>query len=154
MSQQDAPKKPFEFGPLQTKWLEELESGKHAQAREILSCSSGMCCLGVAVKHVLEIEPVRYTSDDPEWGAIENATPDDEWVETFNDNDVNLNAELADRLGLKSRDGNFLKDGLVFGEVRILNSDSLVELNDNGATFQEIAKVIRENPELIFKESR
>lgn len=146
--------KPFEFGPLQTKWLEELESGKHAQAREILSCSSGMCCLGVAAKHVLEIEPVRYTPEDRQWEHIQNTSPDDDWAELFNGNEMSLSRELADRLGLKSRDGDFLKDGLVFGEVIILNNRSLVELNDNGATFQEIAKVIRENPELIFKEPR
>lgn len=32
----------FKLGPLQTQWLEELESGKHRQSHEYLSTPEGM----------------------------------------------------------------------------------------------------------------
>lgn len=44
---------PFALGPLQTKWLEALESGEYKQCKTTLYDGVGYCCLGVAVKAVL-----------------------------------------------------------------------------------------------------
>lgn len=37
----------FEFGPLQTQWLEALESGKYEQGKNYLKRDSKFCCLGI-----------------------------------------------------------------------------------------------------------
>jgi len=142
----------FKFGPIQTKWLEELESDRHTQTRHTLSCSSGMCCLGVAAKHVLKIEPVRITRSDDEWDWLDGAGEDYDWIETFQRMEGVINYRMACQLGLKTPHGGF-HDG-DNRPVLIRDRYSLVDLNDAGFTFTEIAQVIRENPELIFEEPR
>jgi hypothetical protein len=51
----------FQLGPLQTKWLEALESGEYKQQRAgWLQTEDGFCCLGVA-NVVCNLGEVSYT---------------------------------------------------------------------------------------------
>lgn len=117
----------MELGPLQTKWLEELRSGKHKQCTEDLRFRDSYCCLGVAAEFVLGIKPQR-------------AAPSNHW--TFNGNSGCLAEGDWEQMGLVGDEGNF-------AEYRD-DGGSLASLNDKGWTFTEIADFIEANPDLVF----
>lgn len=112
----------FVLGPLQTKWLEELELGKHKQCKKTLGEGEAYCCLGIARKFVLGRDLSLYPR-------------------SF------LHEEDVKDLGLYSDEGH------PYPGART-TEPSLATMNDGGSTFEEIATIIRANPEKYFKESR
>jgi len=115
----------FQFTELQEKWLRALESGKYPQCHGELCNREGTCCLGVACLIVGRRSGRRFKRD--------NAYLDDESV---------LSRTFADELGLRDEYGGFL--------VPFEGCTALSEMNDDGATFLEIAAYIRANPENVF----
>lgn len=123
----------FEFGPIQTKWLESLEAHPERQATSVLGFKNPdntykACCLG-------------------ELGLIAGLC---EWFSNkliAKSNSQNLDvylSEVYEEVGLYSENGNH-KDNEY--------NQSLSFLNDNGKTWPQIAAIIRANPEDYFFKS-
>lgn len=114
------------FTELQLKWLEALESGKYKQGRfRLKNDSNGQdtyCCLGVACE-VAGIKPVLVDNARWEYEEMFSVPPD----------------RLVSELGLNDMNGMIMGEGC------------LINMNDSGSTFAEIAQFIRENPERVFK---
>ena len=121
---------PFKFGPLQTKWLEALESGEYKQSQYILRDSNNeYCCLGV----MCEIAGLPF--DD---GCYAHSG----WKDS-----QYLPGDFYDKIGLRSSNGQF-RD-----LARHYNTgfSSLTEMNDTlKATFKDIAAYIRHDPHNVF----
>lgn len=126
----------FELGPMQTAWVQALESGKYQQGEGRLCKDDKYCCLGVAcevfgLKHYMEGGQKRYQS---EAGSVTSYPP----------------TELCIRLGLRNYVGGLGRsipatDGY---------HGSLVSLNDAAqAPFSEIARLIRLDPANVFTHS-
>lgn len=97
-----------------SKWLEALRSGKYRQAKEALSQDGGHCCLGVLCK----VTGLEFKNLTP--GRVEKG---------YNDND--LNHEVYEHLK-----GRLQATGL--------SATNLMQMNDGGNTFLEIAEHIQE----------
>jgi hypothetical protein len=113
------------FTPLQQELLDALESGKWRQSREYLRSGSGYCFLGVATKIA-----------DPTHPALKSNYQEgksDGWGEE------DLQTAPPD-----------IQDAMIFrGEYGAIDT-YLTRMNDEGASFAEIAAVIRKNPWLVF----
>lgn len=118
-------KKPFKFGPLQKKWLKDLESGKFKQASAILADNTSttskpkwaFCCLGVAAVGALKQKP-----------------------ETIEGGEL-LTYSWSRALGLRDN----------AGAPKAMDMPSCTDMNDErGMTFEQIAKQLRENAHEYF----
>lgn len=107
----------------QLKWLKALRSGKYKQGTERLKTSKGgYCCLGVACA---ELYGDRARG---KWFNEGEIAPD----------------KLVEDLSLHNRDARiYTKHGKM---------GSLTRANDSGATFEEIADFIEQNPEAVFRQ--
>ena len=117
------------LGPLQTQWLEALESGKYQQGKNKLhSADDKFCCLGVACK---------LFSDNPP--VLTNTVIG--YVYKYEDEVNYLPLSLVEKLKLYSNNGANRADG------RCLSI-----YNDEGVSFLEIAQMVRANPSHFFRE--
>lgn len=116
----------FEFGPLQTQWLEALESGKYEQGTHYLKSNNKYCCLGI----VCELAGLQHDGESCFIGQGHWHT-------------VHLPEYLTEQYGFFTN----------FGEVDGGADDSLVCRNDTGSSFAEIAAFIRANPKSVFKKA-
>jgi hypothetical protein len=115
------------------KWVKALRSGDYRQAKEALHVSgAGFCCLGVACD--------LYMKENPEWKWQKGGR-----CMFFSDGvesvQGTLPQDVQEWLDLRSDDGTYM-DGTRF--------ISLAEMNDNGATFDEIADIIESAPVDMF----
>ena len=121
------------------KWVETLRSGVYEQGQHQLRYEDFYCCLGVAcevyrkeVGGVWEQAQIALFSDaDADGGTW--------WFGSDPENkqaDV-LPTMVAEWLGLKDEKGSYGEESLTF-------------LNDEGASFDEIADVIEKEPEGLF----
>ena len=122
-------------------WVEALRSGKYKQATGRLRRVDGYCCLGVLCNLYKESHQDCNWSDD----LYEGSHQDCNWSEEsdcfcFVIHEENtdpamdfLPEKVVEWAGLDSSDPQY--DG----------DETLVGLNDRGATFDEIADVIEEN---------
>lgn len=120
---------PFEFGPIQTAWLEALESGKYEQGTLHLKYDNRYCCLGV----LCEVMGLPFGHSHGQGPA-------------YSDGVTSSSAEVP--LGAASRAG--LNNG--WGEIKGDDEHrSLIYLNDKKEfDFRQIAAFIRANPKKIF----
>ena len=121
----------YKFTELQEKWLQALESGEYKQTQDNLCVDGKYCCLGVAT-HVF----------NPDHQALK----DNGWYRNKNQRQAIATApnDVTEALKLNSNEG-------------ILSDEheccSLADMNDSYEfTLKDIAKFIRENPELVFKD--
>lgn len=161
----DAEVKDFEFGPIQTKWLEALESGEWKQANGCLKCSQAdegtgepiegkfaYCCLGVLAEIAgLEWAP-RQEIRSGEADCILAGNPgfffSDGDGATFSNGYLPLN--FGETVGLRDDRGSLAKS-LAMDNYR---SYSLADLNDmRRFSFKEIAEFIRRNATKVFTHS-
>lgn len=129
-------------------WIEALESGKYKQARSRLKDIhvEAFCCLGVAC----DLSGMGRWGDDAAFianGGYREA--------------LCLPISIRDVIGLDSDTGRFeiasLPDDLRTKVIEIYDGDppkegELTALNDRGASFHFIAKVIRARPKGLFRE--
>ena len=110
-------------------WIDALESDKYKQCTNQLRKGNSFCCLGVLTDLYLKKgnpgawTPFDIFMEDNDFGnTCRNFLPEDviKW------SGMKSNAGLVGSLSLK-----------------------LAELNDNGKSFKEIAKVIRENVDIL-----
>jgi len=113
---------------IQEKWLQALESGEYKQCRmELHDDNGGHCCLGVASLVLGNEERVGSTLNDDEVKELGlrsdcGAISEGSWQVTDD--------------GIEEKGGGF---------------QSLTGLNDSGATFEQIAAFIREDPSRVFE---
>lgn len=122
------------LGPLQTKWVLELESDKHKQGEGNLRDGDAYCCLGVACEFVLGIKPEKALH------------PQEDTLYAFEGCTIYMPATGVKQLGLSSIFGN------PYTKANTNNKYALAALNDHGKTFKEIAQILRDNPKDYFKE--
>ncbi len=120
---------------IQEKWLSELEAHPERQMKGSLGRKDKngnikCCCLGQACLII---------NENAEWY-------NDSILES-NHNRSALSWQDNAILGLNSING-VLKETAFINNI---NYKSLVDMNDEGLTWPEIAKYIRENPENVFK---
>lgn len=114
------------------KWAEALESGEYKQGTgQLRTKENEFCCLGVLCNMHAQANPkVAAQQDNPvEYFGKDEFPPD-----------VVMNWS-----GLKDSSGAFyvLEDDPYYGMTNVRHE--LVDLNDSGKTFPEIAKVIRKH---------
>ncbi len=125
----------MELGPMQTKWVEALESGEYRQGQQYLRQKHEegdlFCCLGVACSLFPEISKPEDYEEVEEGGPV------------FYSNEKSLLPErMVKLLGFLGKLGQHKH-----------NDTSLSMMNDNGITFKEIAEEIRKNPSNWFWKS-
>ncbi len=104
-------------------WIDALRSGKHKQTTgRLIDADGAMCCLGVLCV-VAGMKPTNRSFD----GTAEYAP-----------------GTAMNFIGLEHDTGLFYDDG---DETKMLSA-----LNDNGATFNEIADIIESEPNGLFLE--
>ena len=129
----------YEFNKFQLEWLDALESGKYKQGTKnlkykLLKGTIKYCCLGVGCE-LLHLPSASF--------SLKTGRKVYEFV-TYKCNNANLAPpELIE--ALKIRDGG----GFIINNITTKVS-SLVDMNDSGCSFKEIAKFCRENPEQVF----
>lgn len=144
---------PFEFGPIQTRWLNALESGDYKQGkRELKSLVSfqgdtdkpvyhSYCCLGV----LCELQGLAWQDFGPMTGAGFS------YMGSHAYNNY-LPTEFADSIGFRGPSGSFRQ--LV--SVNNRSYGNLAEMNDDvekPLSFKDIAAYIRHDPHNIFAHS-
>lgn len=123
----------MKLGPKQKEWIRLLRSGEIKQGIGALKMGTSYCCLGVCKEFVLGEEPapgqdVLSETDRKKIGLRE----------------VNGAAcEASDYLKIT----NFVKEN----GYSAFGSTILAELNDEGATFQQIADLLEKFPEAFFE---
>lgn len=132
------------------RWVNELKSGDYDQDTSYLKTDDGYCCLGV----LCDIEGVEWSEETKGGERGYMFGPDGEAE--------GLNLNLVEKYLLNGVQGQ-LNDTIFWFESAWAMSapqeqysyssyDSLAEANDDGRTFDEIAELITDYPELVFAE--
>lgn len=125
-------------------WLAALRSGDYKQTTMTLRDEDGFCCLGVACDVYLN------SGDAPKsakWLKTNEFQPKKSDIKTGV-----LPETVKDWLGLKDEAGEFYvrtkkADWTTFSiDGKKYTQESLAEINDNGKTFKQIAKIIENEP--------
>lgn len=134
----------MELGPLQTQWVEALESGEYQQGKGFLGTPGDpnrYCCLGVLC---------TIHSDNIEISQLK------EYI-TFDGQKIFLPPVLSDKLAFWGADGamNYTED-MPDKIIDLLDEYGfLSDINDSGKfSFKQIAEFVRMCPGAFFKESR
>lgn len=141
----------FKIGPLQEFWLQQLEKHPNKQMRGFLGWGNARnykaCCLGEGAictyrfkkkkfNHLFDVDEYRYLNLG---GSSTYYT---------------LPSEFVNQLGLYDMQGEIRWTKHNEHNEKASRYTSLADMNDRGVTWPEIAKFIRENPSLVFKESK
>ncbi len=142
---------PFEFGPIQTKWLEALESGNYKQGQGVLRSSTDeYCCLGV----LCELLNLPFTSyEEAESARAEGLSKSVGFSSGGEISNGYLPFDVAGIAGLRAQQGDFkVPPALPRGDDTPV-FHSLAHCNDmpsNPLSFAEIAQLIRHDPHNVF----
>jgi len=112
------------LNPVAQKWVEALRSGEYKQASQALRENDGFCCLGVLCD-------LAGKHGLGEWEQ-------DTW---FLGCGASVPVEVRQWSGLKTSYGT-------------LGNRTLAEMNDDGATFAEIADLIEQHADELFVEAQ
>jgi hypothetical protein len=122
------------------KWVEALRSGKYKQIFSRLHTNTGFCCLGVLcdiVKDEVRGHWEEYPTDAAVSGTRKFVVPHAKVEEI-----CPLPITVRNYTGMKSAFGTFIAD--TAGNIK-----SLAGLNDQGASFEEIADIIEKHAEQL-----
>ena len=111
----------------QTSWLADLRSGDYEQGMGQLHCKNKFCCLGVAAK---------------KFATAETVIVGDSNGHTYDGENVNAPQYVVAALNLYGDVGNTSPE---------FDGECLETLNDDGATFTEIADLIEKDPSRFFR---
>lgn len=117
---------------LVTRWIEALESGEYQQGQGYLRSNDGFCCLGVVCDLV---DPKRWTDDGHKDADLEG-------IQNWEGEDQILPTDVAAKVGLSQYGG--IGDGSNWGYDELAR-ENLTDLNDDGASFTDIAGLLREH---------
>lgn len=135
----------MELGKLQKFWLEQLRKHPERQLKGKLGEGTlddyKACCLG-------ELHLCNFRLKDEPFPFIGVRLFQNLCNSDYRNNDVNL-SYIYEEYGLRGGKGEFKKSITFKDEVY----ENLASLNDNGATWPEIADIIEANPENVFTKS-
>ncbi len=126
----------YKFTDLQEAWLRALESGEYKQAMSCLNDNEYYCCLGIACEVFLK-----------EGGVLNKILKADDLMASYDEETLYPPDTVWQALGLKSRAGDIDPNPYT-------DQSSLVFMNDSEMPHKDIAKFIREHPELVFDQSK
>ena len=112
------------YTPLQEAWLTDMESGEFKQCKGALRRGDAYCCLGLATKRAAPESPALKLD------------------------------EVNESMGISN--GSQFPPSLVVERMRFISDAGgdrdadLSVMNDNGATFAEIAEFVRKEPWKVF----
>lgn len=129
------------------KWIDALRSGNYAQCKGQLRNNDpvldqepcGFCCLGVLCD--------LYAAEHPLSDWTDNGL--------FQGEEFHLPVAVREWAGMRSDNGalpryvEVMRERHGYGQVKWADGDNLVDLNDNGCSFTEIADVITSNVEVL-----
>lgn len=136
----------FKIGPLQEFWLQQLEKHPNKQMHEFLGKGNARsykaCCLGEGAICTYRFKKKKF-----------NHLFDVDGYLNLGENYAyyTLPSEFVNQLGLYDMQGEIRRTK---HNKKASRYTSLADMNDRGVTWPEIAKFIRENPSLVFKESK
>ncbi len=123
-------------------WVSALRSGDYVQTSGSLKENDSFCCMGVAC------DLYSKSVGNSRWNLDSSGT---DWFEVLGEGDPNergsdvfLPEVVMMWLGIEDNCGKFFDEGVGAG------TDSLVDMNDNDSTFEDIAKIIEEEPRGLF----
>lgn len=125
----------FELGPKQEAWLQIMETTELPQGSDALRKEGKYCCLGLAAELVLHA-PTRFDHRGTTEFCLPRVGGSEGWFDSA----------LADGSALGLHSGT----GTAGGPSTLV---SLAQLNDEGTPFDEIAKIIRQDPGIWFTRS-
>ncbi len=129
-------------------WISALRSGDYEQGIGSLKTGNNFCCMGVACdlysKSVGRGRWVNEVSDSLVASWFEVPGPGDP---NEGGSDVFLPEVVMVWLGIENNCGRFFDS-----EVQGKDYDSLVDMNDNDSTFEDIASIIEAEPRGLFEE--
>lgn len=140
----------YEFSPEQLKWIEALESGEYHQTTGCLKRLKGRvvshCCLGVAMELFDPNDNLMFLDTY----TVMNSDGTSEFVGESNGG--SLSTSVMNLLRLRSSEGVNKRDETNIDKIILTFSESraLTRLNDEGMSFADIAKLLREKPEEYF----
>lgn len=136
----------MKLGPEQKKWVEALKSDKYNQTKGCLKNNEGYCCLGVYAD-LCGVSWHREPNDELYYFH----NPDNDYRSSHIDDF--LNSSMTKQLGLLDSEGSMAHGKSIETDDNVYYS--LAELNDSGKfSFTDIAKLIEDNPEYFFEESK
>lgn len=109
------------------KWADALESGEYKQGKGKLFDGQSYCCLGVAC-----VLAGRKFEESEVWNGV--------WVVENTLSESYLPEDVKIEIEMKHGTGSIFYNG---------RNTTLADLNDNGLTFTEIAKIIRDRWEVL-----
>ena len=145
-------------------WIDALLSGEHVQGKGVLHAkdsNESKCCLGVACYIFKDVLGLRVSE------KLRHPRGTEQMVE-YDAHTGFLPTSVQDYLGLTDWDGSFQVNEAI-GEIipryrgimrylklgyRLGHFSSLSRLNDSGATFSQIAAVIKLRPKGLFREEK
>ena len=129
------------------KWVKALNSGKYAQTEGRL-CKNGykndsFCCLGVLTD--LYIQDKHKTTKNGKYTCgWEAETEFNKKIYSFEGETEELPQKVAKWAGMKSTYGDIKWGNKDLGiEFKSTDFDSLIDMNDSGKSFKDIAQVIK-----------
>lgn len=121
---------------IKQKWIDALLSGKYTQGQSKLYSGDGFCCLGVLCDiYAKEVGDFAWLKKDPS-KTVDN----DKWDYWYFDDQSEVLPECVSKWSDLNE-----KDPVVINVV--LDQDyitTLSSMNDKGATFEDLAKIIQE----------
>tara|TARA_B100000749_G_C18185553_1_gene365675 strand:+ start:213 stop:635 length:423 start_codon:yes stop_codon:yes gene_type:complete len=133
-----------------TAWVDALRSGGYAQGIGSLKFDGKFCCLGVACDLFMKSEGRgvwdRRDNERASWFQVLDENGE---VTVGDSSDVYLPEEVKEWLGLSNAEGKFTWRETIEKEDYHGN-DSLIDLNDNDSSFEDIANIIEQEPEGLF----
>ncbi len=146
---------PFEFGPIQTKWLEALESGNYKQGQGRLCAltdkgDKAYCCLGV----LCELLNLPFTSyEEVESARAKGLSKSAGFSSDGEISNGYLPFDVACIAGLRAQRGDFKVPPALPRGGDTPTFYTLAHCNDmptNPLSFAEIAQLIRHDPHNVF----
>jgi len=118
---------------IKQKWIDALRSGKYHQGQSKLYSGDGFCCLGVLCDiYAKEVGDIAWVKKDPS-----KTVDDDKWDYWYFDDQSEVLPDCVCKWAEMDEDDPVLTKGQYY-------LTSLAELNDKGATFEDLAEVIEE----------
>ena len=129
-------------------WVKALRSGEYEQGLGSLKFDNKYCCLGVACDLFLKSEG-RASWEEHEHASWFRILDNQRGDGVDDSSDVFLPTEVKEWLGLSNHEGKFTWRETIEKEDYHGN-DSLIDLNDNDSSFEDIATIIEQEPEGLF----
>ena len=127
--------------PERDEWIKALRSGDYEQSKHMLHSNRGWCCLGVACDIFKETLDLKVDKVLHEEGGFEVFYNYDSQV---------LPRAVQEHIGLNTPEGLFKSPRMEGANA----GETLSSVNDEGATFEQIATILEDHEDLLFTDKK